>query len=123
MKSRHTGLTHLKHSARYSLKGLKAAWRNEEAFRQELILCALLLPFAWWIGESHNRVAAAGRLHPDRVDGRAANSAVECAIDRIGPEFHELSGRAKDMGSAAVMLGPIFAGLTWGTLLYDKLFG
>ncbi|WP_339926633.1 diacylglycerol kinase [uncultured Cobetia sp.] len=123
MKSRHTGLTHLKHSARYSLKGLKAAWSNEEAFRQEIVLCALLLPFAWWIGDSHVEwlLLVGSTLIVLIVE--LLNSAVESAIDRIGPEFHELSGRAKDMGSAAVMISLIFAGLTWGTLLYDKLFG
>jgi diacylglycerol kinase (ATP) len=104
MKSRHTGLAHLKYSTRYSLKGLKAAWRNEEAFRQELILCALLLPFAWWIGDSHVEwlLLVGSTLIVLMVE--LLNSAVESAIDRIGPEFHELSGRAKDMGSAAVKI-------------------
>ncbi len=71
MKPRHTGLTHLLHSTRYSWKGLKAAFRNESAFRQELAITAVLLPFAWWIGEGPLRLAAAGRQLVFSVDRRA----------------------------------------------------
>jgi len=123
MKPGHTGWRHLVHSTRYSLKGLKAAWRHESAFRQELTLCLLLLPLVWWVGD--------GPLEWILLLGSCAivlivellNSAIESVVDRIGPERHELSGRAKDLGSAAVMLSLLLAGLTWLLLLGQKFFG
>ncbi|MCE0733202.1 diacylglycerol kinase [Halomonas sp. G15] len=123
MKPGHTGWRHLVHSTRYSLKGLKAAWRHESAFRQELTLCLLLLPLVWWVGD--------GPVEWILLLGSCAivlivellNSAIESVVDRIGPERHELSGRAKDLGSAAVMLSLLLAGLTWLLLLGQKFFG
>lgn len=123
MKPSHTGLTHLKHSTRYSLKGLNAAFRHESAFRQEVGITLVLLPFAWWIGD--------GPLAWLMLMGSCVlvlitellNSAIENVVDRIGSEHHELSGRAKDIGSAAVMLALILAGLTWGLLGWQKFLG
>ncbi|MGM0915135.1 MAG: diacylglycerol kinase [Pseudomonadota bacterium] len=123
MKPGHTGWRHLVHSTRYSLKGLKAAWRHESAFRQELTLCLLLLPLVWWVGD--------GPVEWILLLGSCAivlivellNSAIESVVDRIGPERHELSGRAKDLGSAAVMASLLLAGLTWLLLLGQKFFG
>mgnify|MGYP001949575542 CR=1 FL=1 len=123
MKPGHTGWRHLVHSTRYSLKGLKAAWRHASAFRQELTLCLLLLPLVWWVGD--------GPVEWILLLGSCAivlivellNSAIESVVDRIGPERHELSGRAKDLGSAAVMVSLLLAGLTWLLLLGQKFFG
>lgn len=123
MKPGYTGLRHLVHSTRYSMKGLKAAYRYESAFRQEVGLCLLLLPLAWWVGESPVEwilLVGSGLLV---LIVELLNTAVESVVDRIGPEMHKLSGRAKDIGSAAVMLSLIFAGLTWGLLLWGKLLG
>lgn len=123
MKPRHTGLTHLMHSTRYSWKGLKAAFRNETAFRQEVVIAAVLLPLAWWIADtSISWLMLVGSLFLVLIV-ELLNSAVENVVDRIGTEHHELSGRAKDIGSAAVMLSLIMAGLTWGVLGWQKFFG
>lgn len=123
MKPGHTGLTHLIHSTRYSWKGLKAAFRNEAAFRQEVVIAAVLLPLAWWLADTPvTWLLLVGSLFLVLIV-ELLNSAVENVVDRIGTEHHELSGRAKDIGSAAVMLSLIMAGLTWGVLGWQKFFG
>ncbi|SHM31580.1 diacylglycerol kinase [Vreelandella subglaciescola] len=123
MKPRHTGLTHLLHSTRYSLKGLTAAFRHEAAFRQEVFLCALLLPLAVWLGQSVAEVLLLVGSCVLVLVAELLNSAIENVVDRIGTEHHELSGRAKDIGSAAVMLALLFAGLTWALLLWQRFWG
>lgn len=120
---RHTGFRHLINSTRYSLKGLRAAFRDEAAFRQELSLCVILLPLAIWLGrEPVEWILLIGSCLLVLIV-ELLNSAVENVVDRIGPEHHELSGRAKDIGSAAVMLALCTAGLTWGVLLLARLLG
>ncbi|MFB9865990.1 diacylglycerol kinase [Vreelandella sulfidaeris] len=122
MKPGHTGLTHLIHSTRYSWKGLKAAFRNEAAFRQEVGITAVMLPLAWWIGEGPvSWLLLVSSLFFVLIV-ELLNSAIENVVDRIGTEHHVLSGRAKDIGSAAVMLSLIMAGLTWGLLGWEKFF-
>ena len=123
MKPRHTGLTHLLHSTRYSLKGLGAAFRHEAAFRQEVALSALLLPLAVWLGQSVTDVLLLVGSCVLVLIAELLNSAIENVVDRIGTEHHELSGRAKDIGSAAVMLGLLFAGLTWALLIWQRFWG
>jgi diacylglycerol kinase (ATP) len=123
MKPRHTGLTHLLHSTRYSLKGLGAAFRHEAAFRQEVALSALLLPFAVWLGQSMTEVLLLVGSCVLVLIAELLNSAIENVVDRIGTEHHELSGRAKDIGSAAVMLALLFAGLTWALLIWQRFWG
>ncbi|WP_027965770.1 diacylglycerol kinase [Halomonas halocynthiae] len=118
-----TGVSHLVNSTRYSFKGLRAAFRDEAAFRQELSLCVILLPLAVWLGrEPLEWIALIGSCLLVLIV-ELLNSAVENVVDRIGPEHHELSGRAKDIGSAAVMLALCIAGLTWGLLLWARLAG
>ncbi|MFP4263932.1 MAG: diacylglycerol kinase [Halomonas sp.] len=123
MKPGHTGWQHLVNSTRYSLKGFRDAWRHESAFRQELGLCVLLLPLAWWVGDGPVEwiLLIGSCLVVLAVE--LLNSAIESVVDRIGTERHELSGRAKDLGSAAVMVTLILAGLTWLLLLGQKLLG
>jgi diacylglycerol kinase (ATP) len=123
MKPRHTGLTHLLHSTRYSLKGLGAAFRHEAAFRQEVALSALLLPLAVWLGQSVTDVLLLVGSCVLVLIAELLNSAIENVVDRIGTEHHELSGRAKDIGSAAVMLALLFAGLTWALLIWQRFWG
>lgn len=123
MKPGHTGWRHLVHSTRYSLKGLSSAWRHESAFRQELSLWLLLLPLAWWIGQGPVDwilLVGSGLIV---LIVELLNSAIESVVDRIGTEHHELSGRAKDLGSAAVMLALMLAGLIWGLLGWQKFLG
>ncbi|WP_227367464.1 diacylglycerol kinase [Halomonas sp. M20] len=123
MKSSDTGWRHLVNSTRYSLKGLKAATLNEAAFRQELVLCVVFLPFAFWVGQTTVEWILLISSCFLVLIVELLNSAVETAIDRIGSEHHVLSGRAKDIGSAAVMLSLIMAGVTWGLLLWQRLAG
>lgn len=123
MKPGHTGWRHLVHSTRYSIQGLKAAWRHEAAFRQELVLFLLLLPLAGWLGDGPVEWVLLLGSGLVVLAVELLNSAIESVVDRIGPEHHELSGRAKDLGSAAVMMALLLAGLTWLLLLGQKLFG
>jgi diacylglycerol kinase (ATP) len=104
----------------YSLAGLKAAWRDEAAFRQEVLLLAVLLPAALWLGSDMiQRTLLIGSLLLVLIV-ELLNSAVEAAIDRIGPERHALSGRAKDFGSAAVMISLMGAALTWAAIAWER---
>lgn len=123
MKRGHTGWRHLIDSTGYSLKGLKLAFHHETAFRQELALCVILLPLAWWIGDGPVEwILLLGSCLLVLIV-ELLNSAIESVVDRIGTEHHELSGRAKDIGSAAVMLSLLLAGLAWGLLSWQKFLG
>jgi diacylglycerol kinase (ATP) len=107
----------------YSMKGLRAAYKKESAFRQELILAVVLVPLGLWLG--HNGVERAlliGSVLLVMIV-ELLNSAVEAAVDRIGAESHKLSGRAKDMGSAAVLMALLLLAATWGLILYDRFSG
>ena len=122
MKPGHTGLTHLIHSTRYSMKGLKAAFVNEAAFRQEVALCVILFPAAVFLGGTLvERLLLIGCCVLVLI-AELVNSAIEAVVDRIGPEHHELSGRAKDIGSAAVFIALVFAGVTWGSILISRFW-
>ena len=115
-KSR-TGLSRIWHATRYSLDGLRAGW-GETAFRQEALAAIILLPLAFWLGQSWiERAVLAGAVAAVLIV-ELLNTGIETAIDRIGPEWHDLSKRAKDMGSAAVLLSllaccAIWAGALW----------
>ena len=98
------GLRRIWNAMLYSVAGLRAAWDNEAAFRQEIVLCLILIPAAFWVGgNALERVLLIGSCLLVLVV-ELLNSAIEAAIDRIGADRHTLSGRAKDMGSAAVFL-------------------
>ena len=98
---------------RYSLSGLAAAAKHEDAFRMELILVALLAPLALWLGESGvERALLIGCLLLVLIV-ELLNSAIEATVDRISFENHRLAKRAKDIGSAAVMLSLVNAGVIW----------
>lgn len=100
-------------AAEYSRRGLAAAWRHEEAFRQEMVLAVLMAPWAFVIADGFcERGLLLGSLLLVLLV-ELINSALEAITDRVGLEHHELSRRAKDMGSAAVMLALIFAGGLW----------
>ena len=104
MKPRATGLKRIADATGYTLKGLSAAWRNESAFRQEAVLAALLAPLAFWLGRSLPEVALLLATLAFVLTTELLNSAIEAVVDRASPELHELAGRAKDMGSAAVFV-------------------
>jgi len=109
---KHRGLTHFRKAFGWSMAGLCWAF-SEAAFRQELLLVALLTPLALWLGKSGvERALLCGSLMLVLIV-EVLNSAIEAAIDRFGGEHHPLSGRAKDMGSAAVFLTLVNVGVVW----------
>jgi len=116
-KSR-SGWKRLWHATRYSLAGLCAAWR-EAAFRLEATLAMVLLPLALWLGQSWVETALLASTVILVMIVELLNTGVEAAIDRIGPEWHDLSKRAKDMGSAAVLLSLLLCGGVWAAALWS----
>jgi diacylglycerol kinase (ATP) len=116
-----TGIRRIIKAATYSASGLRAAWLNEAAFRQECVLAAVLIPVALVLGENAiERSLLIGSCFIVLIV-ELLNSAVEAAIDRIGTEQHELSGRAKDFGSAAVLLSLVLTGCVWALIGIDSL--
>jgi len=111
--SGNTGISRIIKATRYSWQGLRAAYRHEEAFRQETWLCALLVPLGLYLGDGglEKALLVASVLLLPLVE--ILNSALEAVVDRVGEEQHELSGRAKDMGSAAVALAIFLTSFTW----------
>ena len=103
-----------------SMKGLQAAYL-EKAFRQELALSVVMVPLALWLGrswvETMMMLTSVGLVLICEI----ANSALEAVVDRIGPEFHELSGRAKDMGSAMVLVSIVLCVLAFGGVIAGHL--
>lgn len=118
-----TGVTRIINATGYSMKGLKSAWINEAAFRQELMLILLLMPLAFWIGDTLEQILLLVCISWLVVIVEVLNSAVEAVVDRIGSEHHELSGRAKDLGSAAVFIALALNALVWGALVGRNLLG
>ena len=114
------GLNRVLHAAGYSLAGLRAGW-GETAFRQEAIASFFLLPAAFWLGTNWVETALLAASVVLVMVVELLNTAVETAIDRIGPEWHDLSKRAKDMGSAAVLLSLLVCAGIWAAALYHRL--
>lgn len=114
------GLSRLIAAGVNSLQGLKATFRSEEAFRLEVYVLLLSTPFALWLGDGAiEKVMLIGSVLLLLII-ELLNTAVESVVDRIGPEFHELSGKAKDIGSAAVLVGMVIVAMTWGLLLLGQ---
>lgn len=108
-----TGLRRLVNATRYSIAGLAAAARHEDAFRQELMLAAVLVPLGVWLGESGvERALLVGSVLLVLVV-ELLNSAVEATVDRVSLDDHNLAKRAKDIGSAAVMLALVSMSAVW----------
>ena len=112
-----TGLTRIIKAFGYSGKGFAACYRNEAAFRQEVAATIVLVPLGLWLGESGPERALLVGSWLLVLVVELLNSGIEAIVDRIGPEHHELSGRAKDIGSATVLLTILIAALTWGLVL------
>lgn len=118
MASKTTGITRIIKAAGYSWQGLKAAWQNEAAFRQEGVMTVIAIVLACWLDvDPITRILLIGSVVLVMIV-EILNSAIEALVDRVGTDYHELSGRAKDMGSAAVLIALILAAVTWGTLLW-----
>lgn len=112
------GFTRIVKASQYSWQGLRAAYRYEEAFRQEFWLCLVLIPLGLYLGEGGVEKALLVATALLVLVIEILNSAIEAVVDRFGGEMHELSGRAKDMGSAAVALSIGMLVVVWSLVLF-----
>lgn len=115
------GLARIVDAFGYSMKGFSAVWRFEAAFRQEVVLAAILFPSAFWLASDHIELILLLASVVWVLMAELANSSVEAVVDRTGLEQHELSGRAKDIGSALVLVSLVLLGLVWGIIAYQRL--
>jgi diacylglycerol kinase (ATP) len=115
------GLSRILHAGGYSLAGLRVGWR-ETAFRQEALLALVMIPAAFWLGQGWVQVALLAGVVVMVMVVELLNTAVERVVDRVSPEWHELSKHAKDLGSAAVLLSLLLAGGVWLAALWSKFF-
>ncbi len=115
-----TGFNRMWHATGYSLAGLRAGWK-ETAFRQESMAACILLPTAFWLGRTWVEVALLAGSVLVVMIVELLNTCIETAIDRIGPEWNHLSKRAKDMGSAAVLLSLLLAAGIWTAAIVNAL--
>lgn len=106
---------------RWSMKGLKAAWRHEASFRLEACLAIVVVPLGLWLGHGGLEKFALILAPLLVLSAELLNSAIEAVVDKVSPEFNELAGRAKDMGSAAVFVLMLNVLLTWGLILGPRL--
>ncbi|HEX5662108.1 MAG TPA: diacylglycerol kinase [Xanthomonadaceae bacterium] len=104
----------------WSLQGLRAAWLHESSFRLEVYLLIVLAPLALWLGQTGVERALLLGSCLLVLGVELLNSAIEAVIERYGPEFHELAGRAKDMGSAAVFVLMLNVLVVWGLILVPR---
>jgi diacylglycerol kinase (ATP) len=111
-----TGLDRIVRAAAYSADGIGAALRGESAFRQEAVLAAVMIPASFWVGRGWVEVALLAGSVVLVLIVELLNSAMEAAVDRISLELHDLSKKAKDFGSAAVLCGSIWAAALWQRL-------
>lgn len=115
-----TGLARFYYATRYSIKGLRAAYRSEPAFRYELWAATLLLPLAFWLAQSGLQLGLLISSLLFVLIMELINTAIEAVVDRAGTEFHALAGLAKDLGSAAVLLALFITALIWGGIAWDN---
>jgi diacylglycerol kinase (ATP) len=118
-----TGLERIAYAAKYSWQGLSTAVRSESAFRQEVVLAAMMLPAAWWLGRNWREVALLAGTVVLVLIVELLNSAIEAVVDRVSLDLHDLSKRAKDYGSAAVLLALVLCGATWAAALWNRATG
>ena len=117
-----TGLARVARAAGYSIEGLGAAYRGESAFRQEFWLAVVLMPAALWVGQGWVETALLVGTVLLVLIVELLNTAVESAIDRISFDVHDLSKRAKDIGSAAVFLSLLLCGGIWSAAVWHRVF-
>lgn len=113
-----TGIRRIINATRYSMKGFKAGLKNEAAMRQELAIGVVLTLLAFFVADSGVEFLLLVLMPWLLFTVEILNSAIEAVVDRIGDEYHELSGRAKDLGSAAVFIMLCLTGLTWFVILF-----
>nr|WP_316639806.1 diacylglycerol kinase [uncultured Roseateles sp.] len=118
-----TGLDRIQRALGYSMSGLQAAYKGEDAFRQECWLALVLMPSAFWLGRSWVEVALLLGSVLLVMIVELLNSGIEAAIDRVSFELHDLSKRAKDLASAAVLLSLVLCGGIWAAALWSRFAG
>lgn len=117
-----TGLSRIVDAFGYSMRGFAAVWRFEAAFRQEVALAAIMIPAAFWLASSHVELILLISSVVWVLMAELANSSVEAVVDRVGHETHELSGRAKDIGSALVLVSLVLMAGIWGIIALERFF-
>jgi diacylglycerol kinase (ATP) len=115
-----SGITRVIKATGYSMKGLKAAWQGEAAFRQELMLAIIAIPFAYLVAQSIMQFVFLLVITGMVVVVELLNSAIEAVVDKASPEFNELAGKAKDMGSAAVFVTLIIIAIAWVGIIIEN---
>ncbi len=118
-----TGIARVIDAFGYSMQGFAAAWRYEAAFRQEVALGVILIPVAFWLARSPIELILLIASVFWVWMAELANSSVEAVVDRTGAEKHELSGRAKDIGSALVFVSLVLLAIVWGVIALDRFCG
>ena len=106
----------------HSLQGLSAAFQSQEAFRCEVLALVVLVPAAFWVATDNLQLLMLLGVILVVLIVELLNTGIEIVVDRIGLEFNELSGRAKDVGSAAVLMSLLLFLLVWGVILYENVF-
>ena len=120
MKKQNTGFRRVVNATFFSIAGLRAAWRNEAAFRQECVLALFMTPAAFWLGQTAvERSLLIGTVWLVLIV-ELLNSAVEATVDRVGMDHHKLSGRAKDLGSAGVFVSLLLVLLVWSMIAFER---
>ena len=123
MSTENEGLfRHIINAFIWSASGIKEAWRHELAFRTQVIVIAVLTPVGIWLGQTAVQWALLFGSCMGVLTVELLNSALETIVDRIGLEHNELSGRAKDLGSAAALFSMVTAAVVWGLIAYDRFF-
>ena len=122
-EAKDTIIAHISNAVIWSMAGIKAAWKNEQAFRWEAAIVLLMMPVGLWLGRTAVERALLILSAMSILITELLNSAVETVVDRIGPERHKLSKRAKDMGSAAALISMITAAVVWGLIAYERFLG
>ena len=115
-----TGIARIIDAFGYSMKGFAATWKYEAAFRQEVGLAVVLIPTAFWLAQTHIELILLISSVSWVLMAELANSSVEAVVDRTGSERHELSGRAKDIGSALVFLSLLLLAIVWGIVAFNR---
>ncbi len=115
-----TGLSRIVDAFGYSMRGFAAVWRFEAAFRQEVALAAVMIPAAFWLATSHIELILLISSVVWVLMAELANSSVEAVVDRVGHEKHELSGRAKDIGSALVLVSLLLMTAIWVIIALER---
>lgn len=115
-----TGLRRIVNAFFFSMAGLRAAWVNEAAFRQECLLTVVLSPAGWWLGQNAVERALLIGSCLLVIVVELLNSGIEAAVDRVSMDQHRLAGRAKDLGSAAVLVSLAIVVFVWAVVAWER---